>query len=300
MQRPSDTKPVSRSVAAVETIRLRDGRMLCARRWPGAEEPAVVCLHGLLDSSEGWTPVCERLAGTRVAVDLPGFGFSDTPPSGSIDGYARDVAEGLVELGLKRFTLVGPSLGGAVATAVAELMPEQVGGLVLLAPTGFGRIHLAELAWLPGARELLTAALPFALGSRTMVMAAYRTMVTSGVPPEPELVERITARARILVEGVREATRALVDSGRGPNAFHRRQVAYDGPVSVIWGDRDRLVPPGHRHGVLKAFPQAEIELWEEMAHHPARERFDDLVAAIVRAARNSPPVALPASSSAAA
>lgn len=50
-------------------------------------------------------------------------------------------------------------LGGAVATALAELMPERVAGLVLLAPAGFGRIHLAEAVSLPGVRHVVQATL---------------------------------------------------------------------------------------------------------------------------------------------
>jgi pimeloyl-ACP methyl ester carboxylesterase len=220
---------------------------------------------------------------TRIAVDLPGFGFSDPPPRGSIAGYARDVADALDAIGAKRFTLVGHSLGGAVATALAELMPERVTGLVLLAPAGFGRIHLAEAVSLPGVRTIVQATLPFALSSRTAVAAAYRMMVTNGEPPEPGLVDRVTRRGGSLVDGAREGTRAVVDAGRAKGAFHRRRVRFDGPVFAVWGDRDRLVPLSHRDGVRAAFPQARIDVWPGMGHHPLRERFDDLLALITRA-----------------
>jgi pimeloyl-ACP methyl ester carboxylesterase len=140
-----------RSIAEVHSLRLRHGRTLCARRWPGAGS-TLVFLHGLLDSSEGWTPVCEAVGGTRIAFDLPGFGYSDPPPSGSLSAYAQDIAEGLQALGSPRFTLVGHSLGGAVAAALAELLPSSVDALVLLAPAGFGRIGLADAISLPGVR----------------------------------------------------------------------------------------------------------------------------------------------------
>jgi len=115
-------------------------------------------------------------------------------------GPARDVAEGLALLGVDRFTLVGHSLGGAVATALAELMPDRVDALVLLAPAGFGRLHLAEAISLPGIRNLVEAALPLALGSRLAVTAGYMTMVANGRVPERELVERVTSRGGGLVD----------------------------------------------------------------------------------------------------
>jgi pimeloyl-ACP methyl ester carboxylesterase len=264
-------------MAAVQTLALRDGRALCARRWLGGGDEPLVLLHGLLDSSEGWIGLCERLDGARIAFDLPGFGYSDPPSRGSIAGYARDIAEGLELLGVDRMTLVGHSLGGAVAAALAELLPERVGALVLLAPGGFGRIPLAEVVSIPGVRQVTELAFPVLLSSRLAVTAAYMVMVANGKPPERQLVERLTSRGPSLLDGVREGTRSLTEAGRSPNAFQRRRLCYDGPVHAVWGDRDRLVSPSHRHGVSTAFPQARIHVWEGMGHHVMRERTDDLI-----------------------
>jgi pimeloyl-ACP methyl ester carboxylesterase len=250
-----------------------------------------VVLHGLLDSSEGWARLSEQVTCTRIAFDLPGFGYSDPVRRASIAGYARDIAEGLALLGVERFTLIGHSLGGAVAAAVAELMPDRVAALVLLAPAGFGRIHLAEAVSIPGIRSLVQAALPIALRSRLGVTAGYMTMVANGKMPEHDVVERVTSRARALSDGAREGTRAVVEAGHA--AVHRRCADYDGPVFAVWGDRDRLVPPSHRHALRVAFPHAQIEVWRGMGHHPLRERFEDLIdviggaveAALVRTTR---------------
>src|SRR5947209_455733 len=212
------------SLATVEMLRLRDGRRLCVRRWVGPRPPALVLLHGLLDSSEGWASLCERMSCTRIAIDLPGFGYSDAPSRGSIAGYAQDVADALAALRIDRFTLAGHSLGGAVATALAELVPEKVAGLVLLAPAGFGRIHLAEAVSMPGVRSVVQAGLPFALSSRTAVTLAYLAMVTNGRRPDPELVARVTGRGGRLIPGAREGIRAVVEAGRSERAFPLRRV----------------------------------------------------------------------------
>jgi pimeloyl-ACP methyl ester carboxylesterase len=243
----------------------------------------VVLLHGLLDSSEGWTRVCEALDGRRIAFDLPGFGYSACPGRGSLVGYAEDVAAGLRRLGAERFTVVGHSLGGAVAVALSELIPERIDALVLLAPAGFGRIRLAEAVSIPGVRSIVRAALPFALSSSLAVRAGYFMMVTNGRLPDRALVERLTSHGWEHVIGAREGTRAVVEAGRSRTAFHRRRLRYRGPVYTVWGDCDRLVPVGHQRGVRVAFPQAQIELWHGMGHHPTRERLEDLIALIRRA-----------------
>lgn len=113
-------------------------------------------------------------------------------------------------------------------------------------------------------------------------------MVTNGQRPERELVDRVTGRGGTLVAGAREGTRAVVDAGRDSAGFHRRRVGFDGPVYAVWGECDRLVPIAHRHGVKTAFPHAKIDVWEGMGHHPLRERLDDLLAMIARAAGEEP------------
>jgi pimeloyl-ACP methyl ester carboxylesterase len=273
-------------VAIVDLLRLGDGRTLAVRRWPGVGLP-VVLLHGLLHSSEGWSEVCAALTQPCIAFDVPGFGNSDGLEHASIEGYARDLQEALGLLGVGRFVLAGHSLGGAIATALAEALPDRVAALVLLAPTGFGRILLAEAVSLPGARTVTRALLPFALASRVAVSAAYVAVVSNGIAPAPGVVDRVVDHGARLAPGVREATRAVADAGRSGRAFHRRQVAYSGPVLAVWGDRDRLVPASHRHGVRYALPQAEFELWSGMGHHVQRERHGDLVALISSAAAAS-------------
>jgi pimeloyl-ACP methyl ester carboxylesterase len=269
-------------VAIVDLLRLGNGRTLAVRRWRGVGLP-VVLIHGLLDSSEGWSDVCAALKQPCIAFDVPGFGNSDGLEHASIEGYARDLQEALGLLGVGRFVLAGHSLGGAIATALAEALPDRVAALVLLAPTGFGRILLAEAVSLPGARTFTRALLPLALASRVAVSAAYVAVVSNGVPPAPGVVDRVVDRGALLAPGVREATRAVADAGRSGRAFHRRHVAYSGPVVAVWGDCDRLVPASHRDGVRYALPQAEFRLWTGMGHHVQRERHDDLVALISRA-----------------
>lgn len=275
--------PTKGQRAHVRALRLRDGRVLCVRRWRGNGENTLVLLHGLLDSSEGWECLGEGVTCDRVAFDLPGFGDSDVSTPGSIAGYARDIAEGLEMLGIRRFTLVGHSLGGAVATALAELMPDAVTALVLIAPAGYGRIGLAERVSMPGVRHLLHATLPLALSSRRVVSTAYVSMVSNQKSPARDVVERVISRGGKVADGVREGTRAVVHAGREHEAFYRRRVRYDGPVDAVWGDQDRLVPPCHRHGLRAALPHARVHVWHGIGHDPLRERFD-LVAGLITSA----------------
>jgi pyruvate dehydrogenase E2 component (dihydrolipoamide acetyltransferase) len=254
----------------VRDVRLIGGRRLRVRHWPGEGRPLVL-LHGLLDDSEGWTALAMDTNRPCLAVDLPGFGGSELPLRPRISAYAEDVAAGLRRLDVEECTLVGHSLGGAVATAVAERLP-AVHSLVLLAPAGFGQIRLAEAFALPGVRDVATLMLPWALVSPLLVTAGYSTFVAHGRLPSDDLTKRLRKRAFQSAPGVRTAVMAIAAAGRSPRGFHMRRVAFDGPVAALWGAKDALVPLDHTGAVRAALPQAHVEVWERMGHHPQRER----------------------------
>ena len=277
---PAGDNPPRRPRA--RSVRLADGRTLRVRLWPGADLP-VVMLHGLLDSAVGWDQLAQTLPNRSIAFDLPGFGDSDMPTRPRLSAYAEDVIEALDGLGAERFILVGHSFGGGIAAAIAERIPARVAALTLLAPAGFGRIGLAEAVSIPGFRRLVARALPLALANPVVLTTAYMTMVTNGLVPDGELLQRVIRRSFVSVPGARDATRAVVAAGLSDRGFHHRRLPYEGPVRVLWGDRDRLVPIAHAAGVRTGLPQARIETWTGMGHHPQRERPDDL-AAFIRAA----------------
>src|SRR5918996_1641608 len=219
----------------VRDVRLGQGRRLRVRSWPGQGRPLVL-LHGLLDDSEGWTPLAMDTHRPCIAIDLPGFGGSDLPTRPRISAYAEDVAAGLSRLAVHECTLVGHSLGGAVATAVAE-RPEGGAPLVLLAPAGYGPIRLAEAFALPGVRDVAQLMLPLALVSPLLVTAGYTTFVAHGRLPSRDLTARLRRRAFQSAPGVRTAVSAIAAAGRSPRGFRHRRIAFDGPVAALWGAR---------------------------------------------------------------
>jgi len=203
-----------------------------------------------------------------------------------IASYADDVVEGIERLGLDAVTLVGHSLGGAVATSVAERCPE-VSSLALLAPAGFGPIPLADLFAIPGIHRVAMTALPLALMTPPLVLGGYMAFVSHGRRPTRELVLRIGGDAWPTASGVRAAVRTLQQCAHAPDAFHLRRVAFDGPVAALWGSHDVLVPPDHARGLRAALPQARVEVWSGMGHHPQHERTAELALFIERCARHN-------------
>jgi pimeloyl-ACP methyl ester carboxylesterase len=277
-------------VGTAMAVALPDGRRLSLECWPGVGAPLVL-LHGLLDCGVGWKHVAEVMDRPCYAVDLPGFGDSDCPTRNRISAYAQDVQAALAALDVHDFTLVGHSLGGAVATGLAERLRDDVTALVLMAPAGFGRIHLAEAMQLPVVRRLVRHGLPLALSNPVTALGVYMAVVGNGHLPDRELVVRLRKNAYRWAPGAACANEAVTAAGLSDRAFHRRQVDYHGPVLALWGDRDRLVPHAHHDGVMTAFPQAQVRVWEKMGHHPQRERPSELAQFIQAACTDALPSA---------
>ncbi len=100
------------------------------------EGPPLVLLHGFTGSAAGWAEHAAAFAArhTTVAVDLLGHGRSDAPDDPSRYGIghaAEDVLGVLDALGIGRASLLGYSMGGRVAIALAIVAPERLDALVL-------------------------------------------------------------------------------------------------------------------------------------------------------------------------
>jgi pimeloyl-ACP methyl ester carboxylesterase len=218
-----------------------------------------------------------------VAVDLPGFGLSGPPRLPRLGAYAEDVAVALRALRLPPCTVIGHSLGGAVATALAENIGDGVAALVLCAPAGFGRLRGAELAALPIVPQLAAGSLPRLLASSRLTGLVAATLLRFGLQPTVEVRRRLAADIARAGPGACAALRALAGAGRSPAGFHRRPVAYDGPVTVLWGDRDHVIPHAHADALRTALPHADLHIWPGAGHFLHRDRPHDLAALVEQA-----------------
>ena len=95
----------------------------------------IVLLHGFLGSHKIWNEYIKMLSPKFrvIAIDLPGHG--ETPAIGyyhSMEMMAQCAKAVLDHVGVRRYVVVGHSMGGYTALAFAELYPENVSGLCLI------------------------------------------------------------------------------------------------------------------------------------------------------------------------
>jgi pimeloyl-ACP methyl ester carboxylesterase len=208
------------------------------------EGPPLVLMHGVGHHWQAWRPVIDLLVDEFdvIACDSPGFGRSAPLPSGmepTITSYADAFEWFLAELGLTRPHVAGNSMGGAIALELARR--RAVASVTALSPAGF---------WTAAERRFcqisLTALASTPKPARPAVERAARTRAgrvllfsqTFGYPTRLPAEEAVATLRDAWASPALAATLRSFDSYR----FERPEELRQTPVTIAWGERDRLLP----------------------------------------------------------
>ena len=254
---------------------------------PGEGVPAVL-LHGWLDNADTWLAVLDRLAVAgrpATAYDLPGFGTAPSlgsePVLDQLVGFAAAAVEAAAEASGTEVVVAGNSLGGWVALRLAEDPDLPLAGIVAIAPAG---IRMAPafftLDRVPAVTRIIgmPSAVPPAV-VRSVAGRLYRNLAFAdpgGV--EPAVVDRFT---RFHVD--RSVIRARLEYAKRLRSELERPfdaAAIEVPVSVIWGEADRLCLPAGAAELGEALPDARIAMLAGVGHTPQVEAPDVVAGAI--------------------
>lgn len=214
--------------------------MTLARAISG-DGPPLLLLHGLGSSRSVWRPVLPALEErfTVVALDLPGHGDSPPLPPGADAtpaGIAGSVDVVLDELGMDRVDVVGSSLGGWIALELAR--QGRARSVTALAPAGFWSESIVPVVahanrW---ASRALAPVAPTLLKVRPLRAVGFWTASADAGAMDPEVaLEAVRAHA-----GARGWARTL--AGTHGRRCEAGDVSPDIPVTIVWGDQDRILP----------------------------------------------------------
>ena len=239
--------------------------------------PALVFLHGLGASWQSWLENIPEFARDHrvVAMDLPGFGYSELPAEDiSIEYYASWSFRLLDELGIDASALVGNSMGGFVAAEMAIRRPERVQRLAVVSAAVFWQtyrraqplVQLARLsdAMVAGALIRVTddVATRPRLRSWALATAGFRY---------PHLIDRELAhemvRSARRTDGFLPALEALADF---PLEQELPKIAC--PALIVWGAHDTLVPVKDARRMEELIPDSRRVVFERTGHVAMLER----------------------------
>ena len=263
----------------------------CHWRCTGAaDRPALVLLHGFGASSGHWRDNAKAIAaaGYRVyAMDLLGFGQSDQP-GGRLDNrlWSRQLQCFLEQIVGKPAVVAGNSLGSLVGLTTAVFCPELVVAVAaapLPDPTLLSPLPLRRSPWSRRWQRwlvlLVSRCLPLGL---LIAVLRQNPLLRMGLASAYASSERIDGE---LVQLIRwpasrsTAGRALGAMVRGMALRPPRATApqlllrLNRPLLLLWGRRDRLVPPVIAERVVQQTPAELVQLhWlEGLGHCPHDE-----------------------------
>jgi 4,5:9,10-diseco-3-hydroxy-5,9,17-trioxoandrosta-1(10),2-diene-4-oate hydrolase len=223
----------------------------------------VIFLHGAGGGASGYSnfkgnyPVFAQAGYRTIVPDMLGFGLSSKPdiPMYDLDFFVAGV-KGLVDvLGLKNITLLGNSLGGAVALGYALAYPQDVSRLILMAPGGVE--DLQTYLDMPGIANMFQIYKSGKTGTDAM-----RAVMTMQLFDPSLLTDEIIAERAPIASLQTQAARSVMKVPNMTERLHELKC----PVFGFWGVNDQFNPVGGAMKIMQNAPQARMQLVNRCGH----------------------------------
>jgi pimeloyl-ACP methyl ester carboxylesterase len=252
---------------------MRDYRLSYAVKGEG--DPLLL-IHGFGAGMWVWEKQVDVLSQFyRVyALDLIGHGYSDRP---KIDyrpeTYLRSVSDFMEAVGIERATLIGNSMGGGIAWALAGRFPERVEKLVLIDCVPPDVLdHLKNLSF-----RMLSAIIDIPLLSRMVFWGVRRGSVRRILDDcvfdlnctTTEVVDRQCRISRI--EGTSWVLYSTFKHAREAPKLEKYLSRISHPTLLIWGAEDRVFSPAVGEVLRRNIPGSRLQIIKRSGHIPMWE-----------------------------
>lgn len=260
---------------------------------PGPEGAPIVLLHCYACSLHWWDEFVPRINENHrvISFDLIGFGGSQKPGSGySIDDQARAVAEAMNQLGVEAAVVVGHSMGGLVATALAQNSSELVDRVTTISTASstddVELPFIARITHTPVLGEALWRVTPSAA-----IEKGYESAFAPGFDyeaafedPDQVLLDHDAMTFTSYDEAHAEASDFTEEA-----TVAARLTDAAVPVMAILGSEDQIVDNEPTAAAYGGVPGAEVQVIDGVGHSAQLENPDKTAELILRFAKDAPP-----------
>jgi pimeloyl-ACP methyl ester carboxylesterase len=232
----------------------------------------IVLVHGFGASLYTWRHMIEPLSREYrvIALDLPGYGFSDKPDiQYNMALFSAQILHLLDALGVQRAVFVGNSMGGKITLFTALHNPERVESMVLIDAAAYvsgssGRPFILRLVATPCVGEVLTS-----LSRRSRV----RDILEDVYHDDSKITEAdVDAyHAPMLMEGGNRAALSLLRSDAFGGDIEAGVPSIRIPALIIWGQEDTWIPVANGERLHRELPDSRLEVLPATGHVPQEE-----------------------------
>jgi pimeloyl-ACP methyl ester carboxylesterase len=231
----------------------------------------IVLLHGFLGSRKVWDDYEKELSKKFriIAIDLPGHG--KTPSIGyyhSMELMAQSVKAVLDKVKVRRYVMIGHSMGGYVSLAFAELFPENIAGLSLCHSTSFtdkeskkkDRGKLIEL---------------IKKGNKKLISDSVQMLFT------PDKIKRNKKKMELAIKTAQSTSKqSIINSLEGMKERKCRDLILkfsDYPILFIIGKKDTVTDENSMYSQIGLCKFPEIAMMDDYGHMGFYEEPDMII-----------------------
>lgn len=226
---------------------------------------AVVFLHGSGPGASGYSnfkgnyPTLVAAGYRCIVPDHIGYGFSDKPTDVDhpLSFFVECIKQTLDAAGVKKCTVVGNSLGGAVALGLALDYPQLVEKLILMAPGGLS--ELPEYQKMPGMQKVFQV---FGSG-QAVTPAVMKDLFATGLMHDPKhATDELVAERMQIMQIMNGHVMATMSVPVLVDRLHELQC----PVLGFWGMNEKMMPENGIMAMAKNIKHLRLILVTECGH----------------------------------
>lgn len=212
----------------------------------------LLFLHGWRSNKEIWDGITQKLINlfadqhiSLLALDLPGFGNSQTPKQPmTVGDYAEVVAEFIKKLDFKNVIIVGHSFGGRVGIKLASIHPELISKLVLVDSAGFP---------MPASKKKLMKA------AAKIAKPFFKPKIMQGL--RKKIYQKIGAEDYLATP---ELQQTFVNVTGEDLSEDMKKI--QAPTFIIFGENDKVTPVTYGELMKFLIPRSKIQVLKGAGH----------------------------------